>query len=236
MQNSIEDQERSNNENAICYEDNHEIPTHLCQEKDNKFQSGEQSFYFSDSFQQIKHLDENGLEQQLNYDQCVNVNQYIQSYNDQSESSQEDNGCNSIFGKDSYQYPQSSIQEDLKNVIQTKVYTKIPGETKNLPKCFARRLKEFILSSVENTDDPELKNAQNDSDLKSFLKLKPEQITKSKLDIFIKSDIGSIFCKEFFGSCQWNYGITKEGKTNVDPYFRYNIQYFWKSVKKIKPN
>ncbi|CAD8187766.1 unnamed protein product [Paramecium octaurelia] len=122
------------------------------------------------------------------------------------------------------------------NLVSTKVYTKIPGETKNLPKCLARRIQDYITTIVQDSEDPELKNTLNNPEIKRFLDMKPEKISKQKLDLFIQSDIGSIFCKEFFGNCLWSYGITKEGKTNVETCFRYNIQYFTKTIKKRKLN
>ncbi|CAK56584.1 unnamed protein product (macronuclear) [Paramecium tetraurelia] len=128
------------------------------------------------------------------------------------------------------------IDNRQRTLVSTRVPTKFPGETKNLPKCLARRIKDFITSVVKDSEDPEIKMILNNPEIKRFLEMKSERISKQKLDLFIQSDIGSIFCKEFFGNCLWSYGVTKEGKTNVETCFRYNIQYFTKTIKKRRLN
>ncbi|CAD8120797.1 unnamed protein product [Paramecium sonneborni] len=125
-------------------------------------------------------------------------------------------------------------QKKKKHKGNSQIVVKIPGETKNLSKCFARQLQQFIKNTIKNSDDSELKKTLENNVIKKFLEENPEEIGKAKLLIFMNTSIGQIFCKEFFGNCQWNYRLIKESKINIELCFRYNISYYQEVIKKIQ--
>ncbi|CAD8196925.1 unnamed protein product [Paramecium pentaurelia] len=135
---------------------------------------------------------------------------------------------------------QSEIKEDLlrknrkKQILKFNVDSILPGESKNLPKCYARQLKIFIKNVCDQTEDLEIQKLKDDIDIKQFLQVQVEKLSKFELFKFIQTPGGSIFCKEFFGKCLWNFGVVKESKTNVNVLFRHNLEEFCQVIKKKK--
>ncbi|CAD8106589.1 unnamed protein product [Paramecium sonneborni] len=227
--------ELSNDNNGLCYVSSQEGPTDLNdnEEKRPSFEANDLLF----KSQQIRKYDDD-LQQQFNevrdFEQIDQIHEENNNFQDISGEVFENNQFSFQAGPDLFQSEESYLleltnKEQLKN---SKIEVKMPGETKNLPKCFARQLQQFIENSIKYSDDPELKKALDYSQVKQFLKLNPERMGKVKLLEFIGTNMGQMFCQEFFGNCQWNYRLTKESKTNIELCFRHNLSYYLEVIKK----
>ncbi|CAK68038.1 unnamed protein product (macronuclear) [Paramecium tetraurelia] len=133
--------------------------------------------------------------------------------------------------QDNFQEEKNETQKQKLKVIAD---TMIPGESKNLSKCYARYLQQFIIEVCENTVDPKLKELRHEKDIQKFLSNKAENLTNFDLSQFIESENGRIFAKEYFGNCLWKQGVVKESKTSVPVLYRHNIEQFSKAIKAKK--
>ncbi|CAK87717.1 unnamed protein product (macronuclear) [Paramecium tetraurelia] len=115
--------------------------------------------------------------------------------------------------------------------FQKKIQTALPGESKNLHKCYGRQLQLFIRNFCNKTNNSSLKEDQH---IKQFLQIQGDKIGKYELNQFLNCQKGKMFSKEFFGQCLWKYNVVKESKTSVSSLFRHNIEPFWETHKKIK--
>ncbi|CAD8191944.1 unnamed protein product [Paramecium octaurelia] len=118
-----------------------------------------------------------------------------------------------------------------KVIKKKKIQTALPGESKNLHKCYGRQLQLFIRNFCNKTNNSSLKEDQH---IKQFLQIPGDKIGKYELNQFLNCQKGKMFSQEFFGQCLWKYNVVKESKTSVSSLFRHNIEPFWETNKKIK--
>ncbi|CAD8084310.1 unnamed protein product [Paramecium sonneborni] len=145
-----------------------------------------------------------------------------------------------FFNRNETPLTQNQTNENNKKknrTLKPEIESILPGESKNLSKCYGRQLQQFIQNVIRNTKDSKLKQLIEDKDIQQFLSINPDKIRKFDLNQFVNSPKGRIFSKEFFDQCLWAIGIVKESKTHVNPLFRYNIEIFCETIKKqIKIN
>ncbi|CAD8081368.1 unnamed protein product [Paramecium primaurelia] len=146
---------------------------------------------------------------------------------------------NSLTSQNSLSKTKYDIQEiddenqssKKKLIKKQKIQTALPGESKNLHKCYGRQLQLFIKNFCNKTNNLIVKENQ---DIMQFLQIPGDKIGKCELNQILNSPLGKIISKEFFGQCLWKYNVVKESKTSVSSLFRHNIEPFWEVNKKKK--
>ncbi|CAD8093589.1 unnamed protein product [Paramecium primaurelia] len=221
------------NDESYCQDDYFNMPQYPFQ----KYQSDDFEFYKQFSWKNRKNIEETNDD----YKHEQQSNEFPQlNYATQKKNSFNKNTTHQIYSYQSRDDDQSEFKEDLlrknrkKQILKLNVDSILPGESKNLPKCYARQLKIFIKNVFDQTEDLQLQKLKDDKDIRQFLQVEVEKLSKFELFKFIQTPGGSIFCKEFFGKCLWNFGIIKESKTNVNVLFRHNLEEFCQVIKKKK--
>ncbi|CAD8173834.1 unnamed protein product [Paramecium octaurelia] len=132
-------------------------------------------------------------------------------------------------------------QNDSHNRVKKKIrrnnpQSNKPGETKNIPKNFASVLKKCVQKILSNSKDEALKSFEKCRDWVKFKHLPHHKIQKAKIEEFVRSRVGKLIGKQFFGNCLWAHYFIQENKTDVSLYFKYNINYFEAIFQNQKQN
>ncbi|CAD8086644.1 unnamed protein product [Paramecium primaurelia] len=106
-----------------------------------------------------------------------------------------------------------------------------PGETKNIPKNLASVLKKFIEKILSNKNDEALRSFSKCRDWIKFKHIPHDNIRKNQIENFLKTPFGKLIGRQFFGNCLWASFFVSENKTNVNLYYKYNLQYFKQTYK-----
>ncbi|CAD8179859.1 unnamed protein product [Paramecium pentaurelia] len=189
----------------------------------------------SEQFQLFQHKDmgdlSDTLEKEYNSQNIENEFSFTngqQYYKQNSLSSQNSSSKTKYDLQEKDDESQSSRKKLIK---KQKIQTALPGESKNLHKCYGRQLQLFIKNFCNKTNNLIVKENQ---DIMQFLQIPGDKIGKFELNQILNSPLGKIISKEFFGQCLWKYNVVKESKTSVSSLFRHNIEPFWEVNKKKK--